>query len=103
MLDYSKIIISGESQSGRTTLCKMLLKNLREKSLLPVYIENKRNKFKGKIINKIYISLEKQYKLEEIDFSKNLFYDRIIPILDDFHYAKNKNKLMRSNLIFLIV
>lgn len=60
--DYSKIIIAGEGQSGKTTLCKMAFKELRKNNFIPVYIYDKENQFKGKIENKISHLFHQQYK-----------------------------------------
>lgn len=87
--DYSKILIAGENQSGKTTLCKKIFMKLREKNFVPVYISDKNNQYKGKIKSKISKAYKKQYEtipIEEIDKQ------RIVPIIDDFHFAKNKEK-----------
>jgi hypothetical protein len=89
LLDYLKIVIAGEGQSGKTTLCKMIFKELRGNSFIPVYVSDKEHHFIGKIENRILQSFEKQYEganINEIDR------ERIIPIIDDFHLAKNKEK-----------
>ena len=85
--EYSKILIAGENQSGKTTLCKKIFIELREKNFVPVYISDKNNQYKGKIKNKILKAYKEQYEtipIEEIDKQ------RIVPIIDDFHFAKNK-------------
>jgi SpoVK/Ycf46/Vps4 family AAA+-type ATPase len=87
--DYPKILIAGEDQSGKTTLCKKIFIELREKNFVPVYISDKTNQYQGKIENKISRAFKEQYTtipIEEIDKQ------RIIPIIDDFHLAKNKVK-----------
>ncbi len=87
--EYSKILIAGENQSGRTTLCKKIFIGLREKNFVPVYISDKNSQYKGKIKNKISKAYKEQYEtipIEEIDKQ------RIVPIIDDFHFAKNKEK-----------
>lgn len=91
ILDYSKIIIAGESQSGKTTLCKMIFKELRRRNFIPVYISDGGSRYLGKIENKIIDSLHKQYKMKDMDISE-IEKERIIPILDDFHLTKNKEK-----------
>lgn len=94
ILDYQKIIVAGEDQSGKTTLCKMMFKEMRIRNFIPVYVSDKNTYFSGKIENRISNSLHEQYKgvdLDEIDK------DRIIPIIDNFHHAKNKEKHI-SNL-----
>jgi len=91
ILDYPKIVIAGESQSGKTTLCKMIFKELRRRNFIPVYISDGKNRYRGNIENKIIDSLRKQYNMKNIDLNE-IEKERIIPILDDFHLAKNKEK-----------
>lgn len=89
--DYPKILIAGEDQSGKTTLCKKMFIGLREKNYVPVYISDKTNQDQGKIENKISKAYKEQYEtipIEEIDRQ------RIVPIIDDFHFAKNKERLI---------
>lgn len=96
-LDYSKIVIAGEGQSGKTTLCKMIFKELRKKNFVPVYVYDKENQFKGKIENKISYFFQKQYEgvsINEIDR------ERIVPIIDDFYLAKNKEKNIQDLSIY---
>lgn len=89
LFDYPKIIIAGEDQSGKTTLCKMMFKKLRSWNFIPVYVSDKNTCFSGKIKNKISDSLREQYKDIDVD---DIDKERIIPIIDDFHHAKNKEK-----------
>ncbi len=87
--DYTKILIAGEDQSGKTTLCKKIFIELREINYVPVYLSNKANQDQGKIETQISKAFKEQYKIipiEEIDRC------RIVPIIDDFHFAKNKEK-----------
>jgi len=90
ILGYPKIVIAGEGQSGKTTLCKMIFKELRRRNFIPVYISDGKNRYLGKIENKIIDSLRKQYNIN-MDISE-IEKERIIPILDDFHLAKHKEK-----------
>ncbi len=88
ILDYSKVLIAGENQSGKTTLCKKIFLRLREQGYFPVYVSDKNPLFLGKIENKIASAFSEQYKGIRIDEVK----DRIIPIVDDFHFVKHKEK-----------
>jgi len=86
---YNKVIIAGENQSGKTTLCKKLFIELRRRNFVPVYVFDKTYQYYGKITNRIIEGLKAQYKnidINEIDPEK------IIPIIDDFHFALNKEK-----------
>ena len=87
--DYSKILIAGENQSGKTTLCKKIFMKLREMKFVPVYISGKTNHYQGKIENKISKAYKEQYETISID---EVDKQRIVPILDNFHLAKNKEK-----------
>lgn len=89
ILEYPKIVIAGEDQSGKTTLCKMIFKELRKRNFTPVYVTDKENQFEGKIENIILHSFQKQY--EGVDINE-IDKERIIPIIDDFHFAKYKEK-----------
>lgn len=90
---YSKILIAGENQSGKTTLCKKIFIELRKKNFIPIYIFDKSNQYQGKIENKILNAYKEQYEtisIGEIDRQ------RIVPIIDDFHFAKNKVKHIQN-------
>ena len=89
LLDYPKIAIAGEEQSGKTTMCKMIFKELWKKNFIPVYISDKNLYFLGKIQNRISNAFREQY--EDVDIYE-IDTDRIVPIIDDFHFAKNKAK-----------
>lgn len=87
--DYSKIIIAGEDRSGKTTICKRMFQELRSRKFVPVYVSDKKSHFSGIIEHRISNSFYEQYKgidINEIDK------ERIIPIIDDFHLAKAKEK-----------
>lgn len=91
--DYSKILIAGEDQSGKTTLCKKIFADLRDRNFIPVYINDRKNQFLGAIDNRIRKSFKEQYK--NIDFD-DIEPNKIIPIIDDFHFAKHKEKHINS-------
>lgn len=93
ILSYSKIVIAGENQSGKTTLCKKIFLSLRERNYFPVYVSEGNTQYLGKIENKISSAFSEQYEginIEEIDNEK------IIPIIDDFHFAKHKQKTIQK-------
>ncbi|MCI5218729.1 MAG: hypothetical protein D3914_05950 [Candidatus Electrothrix sp. LOE2] len=89
--EYPKIIIAGENQSGKTTLCKKIYLDLYEKDYIPVYIspESSSHAFHGKMESKIKDALGSQYDLKEID---SISKDRVIVILDDFHFADTNRR-----------
>ncbi len=90
---YSKVLIAGENQSGKTSLCKKIILRLKEGNFIPVYISDKNGQYQGKFENKISVALKEQY--QEIDI-ENIDKDRIVPILDDFHFAKRKEKIIQD-------
>lgn len=93
--DPSKILIEGEDQSGKTTLCKKLFVELRKRNFIPVYIVIKTSEFQENIESKIVKSLNEQYEgvsLEEINKR------RIIPIVDNFHFSRRKEKIIQELL-----
>lgn len=87
--EYKNILIAGENQSGKTTLCKKIIIELRKKKYVPVYFSDESHQYHGKVENWLENAFHLQYKniqLSDIDTS------RIVPIIDDFHFAKNKDK-----------
>jgi len=91
VLAYKKIAIAGESQSGKTTLCKVLFNELRKKNFIPVYISVK-NGIKGNFKQAILKNLKNQYENLDVDEINS---NKIIPIIDDFHLDKNKETHIR--------
>jgi len=96
VLQYGKIIIAGENQSGKTTLCKELFKIYRNLNFVPVYLEDD-NKYLGNPINKIERAFSEQY--ESNDFEK-IDKIRIVPIVDNFHIAKYQEKYIEQYKVF---
>lgn len=87
-----KIILSGEYQSGKTTLCKKIFLELRQQNFIPVYLSSKKGLI-GQLENIISRTLREQY----IDIDETLInFDQIIPIIDDFHDARNREKHLKS-------
>lgn len=90
---YPSLLIAGEDQSGKTSLCKKIFQDLRTSFFIPVYLEDGENKYLGNLDNKIEKAFNKQYQNGDFE---NLTTNRIIPILDNFHYAKHKEKLVNQ-------
>jgi len=92
ILKYNKIIIAGENQSGKTTLCKVLFKIYRNLNYIPIYLDDE-NKFLGQPINKLEKAFLEQYEGGNFDI-----YDikRIVPIIDNFHFVKYKEKYVEQ-------
>lgn len=96
ILQFGKIIIAGENQAGKTTFCKMLFKIYRELDLIPIFLEDE-NKFLGSPLKKLEKAFVEQYQaksLEEYDIN------RVVPIIDDFHYAKHREKYIEQYKTF---
>ena len=91
---YPSILIAGEDQSGKTTLCKKLFIEFRKKHLIPVYIHDKSRSLSGNIENKISKAFSEQYNSDEdiCSFKK----EKVVPIIDDFHLAKKKEKIINQ-------
>lgn len=92
ILNFNKLIIAGENQAGKTTICKVIYRIYLNLNFLPVYIEDD-NSFLGNPIAKLEKSFQEQYEnisLNEIE------QNRIIPIIDNFHFAKHQDKYIES-------
>ena len=95
-INLEKILIAGESQSGKTTLCKKIYLNLRSKMFFPIYIYDKTHRYDGLIKNRIEESFKSQYK--DIDIS-DIDQTKIVLIFDGFHYVSSDKKLKIINQI----
>lgn len=87
--DRLKIVIAGEDQSGKTTLCKELFVELRKRNFVPVYVADSAGNFAGKIENRVLKAFNAQYTgvaFDKIDKT------RLVPIVDDFHYAAKRQE-----------
>jgi hypothetical protein len=87
--NLEKILIAGESQSGKTTLCKKIYLKLRSRNLFPIYIYDKTLRFDGHISKKIEMAFYEQY--ENISIS-DIEIDKFIIIIDGFHFASMQKK-----------
>jgi hypothetical protein len=85
-----KILIAGESQSGKTTLCKTIFLKLRSRNLFPVYIFDKTLRFDGLIKNRIETAFNEQY--ENINYL-HIEKDKIVIMIDGFHFASSSQKV----------
>ena len=92
ILNFNKIIIAGENQAGKTTICKVIYKIYLNLNYIPVYIEDD-NLFLGNPLSKLEKSFQEQY--ENITFNE-IEQNRIIPIVDNFHFAKHQDKYIES-------
>ena len=60
VLTFNRIIIAGENQSGKTTLCKKLFQIFRTLNYVPVYLEDE-NKYMGVTLNNLEKAFNEQY------------------------------------------
>lgn len=88
-VDSIKLLIAGESQSGKTSLCKSYIVTLKEKGFVPVYLSDAKNLYEGRIDKRIKNAFKDQYEGCSIE---ELPKEKIIPILDNFHVAKKKER-----------
>lgn len=96
LLKFKKIIIAGENQAGKTTFCKVLFRLYRELNLIPVYLHDE-NKLLGSPLKNIEKAFGEQYmdeNYEEFDIK------RIVPIVDNFHFAKHQEKYVEQFEVF---
>lgn len=92
ILTFKKLIIAGENQAGKTTLCKIIFQIYRSLNFVPVYLEDE-NKYLGKPTNKLEKAFAEQYQgANYSDFDTK----RIVPILDNFHSAKHQEKYIEQ-------
>ena len=92
ILSFNKLIIAGENQSGKTTLCKVLFQIYRDLNYVPVFLEDD-NKYLGKPSNKLEKAFSEQY--QEANYA-DIDPKRIVPILDNFHAAKHQEKYIEQ-------
>ncbi|MCH9665736.1 MAG: TIR domain-containing protein [Gammaproteobacteria bacterium] len=104
LVNYSKILIAGDVQSGKTTLCKELFIRFKDKNLVPVYISVPNDpELPGLIENRIKDSYIKQYGKNSAKFEN--IKGKIVPIIDDFHKVRDKEKhiLYLSNYDYTVI
>ena len=97
---HSKIVIAGEEQSGKTVLCKMFFKQLRKNNFIPIYISDKEKNLSGLINNRMEKAFKEQYQPEDNIQIKQINKNRIVPIIDDFHHAKDKEKHINNLSVY---
>ncbi len=96
IIGLKKIIIAGENQAGKTTLSKVLFKIFRDLKYIPIYLSDN-NQFLGNPIKKLEKAFLEQYEADSIsDFD----YKRVVPIVDDFHFAKHQEKYINDYEVF---
>jgi energy-coupling factor transporter ATP-binding protein EcfA2 len=92
ILTYEKLIIAGENQAGKTTLCKMIFQIYRELNFVPIFLDDE-NKYLGNPHKKLEKAFLEQYDFENFD---DIDIKRVVPIVDNFHIAKYQEKYIEQ-------
>jgi hypothetical protein len=92
ILSYEKLIIAGENQAGKTTLCKVLFLIYRELNFVPIFLDDE-NKYLGNPYKKLEKAFLEQYEHEAFD---DFDIKRVVPIVDNFHIAKHQEKYIEQ-------
>ena len=93
-----KVIIAGEDQSGKTTLAKVFIQKLRERNFIPVYVKDEQDLLQGDLQYRVSRLFAAQYDTKE---ELSVFdFNRIVPIVDDFHRAHKKEQALERLSVF---
>ncbi len=92
---YSKIMISGEDQSGKTFLCKKIYCELRSKNFIPIYLSMKYSEFQENAVSILNKGFHEQFS-NALDITDSYITRKVVPIVDDFHLIKNKEKFLKE-------
>lgn len=101
--DGKFVFISGDDLSGKTSLLRMYVSELRKKNFIPFYFTAE-DDFDGHIFNILTKKFKKQFNnaLRDDDV-KNLLEnnkERIVLFFDDFHKISNKQKVVEKIKVF---
>jgi len=90
---YRRMVIVGDSQSGKTTVCKKIFERLREIHYIPVYVPAAETRLKGTMDNIVRKYLKLQYDgLDDMADALEECKNRIVPIIDDFYLVNDKKR-----------
>lgn len=92
ILSYEKLIIAGENQAGKTTLCKVLFQIYKALNFVPIFLDDE-NKYLGNPHKKLEKAFLEQYEHEAFD---DIDINRVVPIVDNFHVAKYQEKYIEQ-------
>ena len=95
--DYTvgeRFVIVGEDQSGKTSLIKKYILILRDRGFYPIYIKDPAELLQGDFSYRMGRLFKDQYDTE-LDLT-DVYQDKIVAVVDDFHKAKNKTKVLKS-------
>lgn len=97
--DRKFLFISGDDLSGKTSLLKKYILNIKEKNFIPLYFSAE-DDFDGHIFNILTKKYKKQFSNTLLDKDlKKLLEDnkeRIVLFIDDFHRLSSKQKIVEK-------
>lgn len=91
-----KFVVVGEDQSGKTSLLKKFIIDLRERGYYPIYVKDPAELLQGNFSLRVSSVFKEQYETE-VELS-DLDENKIVALVDDFHKAKNKGKVLQHLL-----
>ena len=95
--EHGNLLVTGDDQSGKTALAKMLLQHLHEQGYVPVFVDG-REKLPSD--DRIYAQIEaqfaEQYSGAALGAYRQLDRDRRVLIVDDYHKLPHKRGAKRK-------
>ena len=98
LMSNKSILISGQSVSGKTALCKKIFSKMRESNLVPIFLSDDTD-YQGFFKRVVEREYTKQYE-ENIVSYQDIDNNKIIPIIDNFHLLTKKSKVIQELLNF---
>lgn len=89
-----KVSIMGDDQSGKSSILKMFFRELKKRHFVPIYIKDTEVLMQGKIKNRMEEEFKRQY-ITSLNL-KDVNPSMVVPLIDDFHKAKNKEKILQE-------
>lgn len=93
------IFISGDNLSGKTSLLRRYVKDLKKKIFIPILFSSN-DSFEGHVFNILEKQFKKQFECNLTDIEIRKFLEtnkeQIFVFLDDFHKNKNENKILEK-------
>lgn len=90
----SKYSLVGDDQSGKSSILKRFFCSLKNRFFIPIYVKDSEGLLQGQLKGRLEQQFKIQYNTDKSlsDFSV----DRIVPLIDDFHKTKNKEKVLHE-------
>lgn len=90
----SRYSLVGDDQSGKSSILKKFFYSLRNRYFIPVYVKDPVGLLQGQLKGRLEQLFKTQYKT---DMNLSDFrVDRIVPLIDDFHKAKDREKVLQE-------